>query len=75
MKQRHPKSHRQTEANERRTQERVDQYYGLEALCQTWDLQPDEVQIKNHDYILKLRAKLRNVKNYVLHRSDAKAEI
>jgi hypothetical protein len=75
MKQRNIKSHRQTEANERRTQERVEQYYGLEALIRTWDLQPDEVQIKNHDYILKLRAKLRNVKNYVLHRSDAKAEI
>ena len=75
MKQRNIRTHRQTEANERKTQERVDQYYGLEALLRTWELESDDVQIKNHDYLLELRRKLRNVKNYIMHRADANAEI
>ena len=75
MKQKNPRSHRHTPANERKTQERVEQYYGLEALLRTWELESDDVQIKNHDYLLELRRRLRTVKNYIMHRADAKAEI
>jgi hypothetical protein len=74
-KQLNPKSHRPTEANKKRTQKVIEQYYGMEALLRTWELEPDEVQIREHDYLLGLRRKLRNVKNYIAHRADARAEV
>jgi hypothetical protein len=64
-----------TEANERRTQERIEQYQGKVALLNTWEAQPESVQADNHDYIIELRATIRNVKNYLLHRADAKIRI
>lgn len=66
---------RLTAANQRRTQARVDQYHGLVDLLRTWELQSDDIQIKFHDDIIKLKARIRNVKNYLLHRSDAKVKI
>jgi len=75
MKQRNSNSHRTTEANKERTVKRVEEYYGLDALIRTWDLASDELQIENHDYILGLRRRFRNVRNYISHRADAGAEI
>lgn len=66
---------RLTAANQRRTQARIEQYHGLNDLLRTWELQPDEMQIKFHDDIIKLKARIRNVKNYLLHRSDARVKI
>jgi len=75
MKQINPKSHRTTEANKERTARRVEEYYGLDALIRTWEAASDEVQIREHDYILELRRRLRNVKNYIQHRGTADAGI
>ncbi len=74
---RNPKNNiqRRTEANAKRTAERIDEYLGVRDLLQTWDQQPMAVQCRNHDYILKLRARERNVRNYLAHRSDKNADI
>jgi len=53
------------------TSARIEQYKALNDLLQTWEKEPSEVQIKNHGYILKLRARVRNVRNYINHRKDA----
>lgn len=68
---RNPKSHRQSEANERRTQKVAATYYGKLDLLRTWELQDDF----DHDYIIKLRAVVRNLKQLLLHRADAKIRI
>ena len=75
MKQRNSNSHRLTEANRARTIKRIEEYEGLNDLLKTWDSMPDEMQIRNHDYILELRRRYRNVKNYLAHRADAGAEL
>lgn len=52
------------------TESRVEQYYGLLDLLKTWEAQPDEVQIAHHADILRLRGRIRTVKNYILHRKE-----
>lgn len=69
------KPQRYIESNERKTQERIEQHLGIMALLRTWDLQPAEVQSRNHDYIIKLRARERNIRNYLLHRADARVNL
>jgi len=69
------KPHRFIEGNERRTIERIEQYHGKVALLATWDEQPNEVQLRNHDYLLALRKTVRQVKMYVLHRADPNADL
>lgn len=68
-------SHRQTEANDRKTQKRIEQYYGKVALLNTWEEQPENVQANNHAYIIELRRHVRNVKNYLMHRNDSNAHV
>ena len=76
MKRRNPMPpQRLTLANARKTEKRIEQYYGKAALLQTWEQQPDKVQIKEHDYLAQLRANVRQVKMYVLHRADPKAQV
>ena len=76
MKRRNPSHpHRQTKAQAKLTAVRVEQFYGLVALLNTWEQQPDEVQIRNHAYIIGLRARVRQVRMYVLHRADPDADI
>ena len=76
MKQKNPKSHRQTEANDKKTLERIETYLGKSALQETWDrYASQELQIEEHDYILGLRKRVRENRNYVAHRNDPKAEI
>ena len=74
-KQINPKSHRTTEANKERTLKRVEEYYGLDALIRTWEAMPDAIQIREHDYILELRRRHRNVRNYIQHRGTHDAEL
>lgn len=62
-------------ANQKRTEERISQYYGKIALLNTWEAQPEEIQIRHHDYLLELRKTVRQVKMYVLHRAGPDAEI
>lgn len=65
-----------TEKNERRTQERIEQYHGKLALHETWEkCASAELQSREHEYILSLRRQIRNVKNYILHRAGPDAEI
>jgi hypothetical protein len=54
---------------------RVEQYHGKLAVLQTWEQQPTEVQDANAKYILELRRVVRQIRNYISHRSDPEAEI
>ena len=72
---RNPKSHRPSAANAARTQRRIESYYLLVALLATWELQPEEIQIKNHSYIIRLRAKVRTHRNYLQNRADPHSDI
>lgn len=67
--------HRSTEANSERTLKRIEQFQGKVALLKTWEAQPEDVQIENHDFIIGLRNRVRNIRNYLLHRADAKANL
>lgn len=53
----------------------TEQYYGLAGLLETWEKESREVQIREHDYLLALRAKLRSVKNRITHRADPHANV
>jgi len=66
---------RPTEVNEEKTRVRVEQYHGVVALLATWEQQPDDIQARNYAYIMKLHKKVRTVRNYLLHRADAKAHV
>jgi hypothetical protein len=66
---------RRTEANARKTEERIKTYYGLKDLLAAWEAQPDDVQIREHNYIIKLRAKVRMNQNLILHRASPEANI
>lgn len=72
---RNPKSHRHTEANAERTAKVVEAYYGKIDIERTWELMPINVQAKNHGEIIGLRKRIRNLKNLLLHRADAKIRI
>jgi hypothetical protein len=69
------KSHRSTEANAKRTQARIEEYLGVRDLLATWEMMPDDVQADHHNDILKLRARERNVRNYLAHRNSVEADI
>ena len=76
MRNRNPgKPQRYIEKNERKTQERIEQHLGICALLRTWETQPAEVVHANHDYIIRLRARERNIRNYLLHRADARVDL
>jgi hypothetical protein len=64
-----------TAKNERKTAERIEIYQGKADLLATWETLPDEVQIKNHDYIIRLRKEVRQQRAYILHRANADANI
>lgn len=68
-------SQRRTEANARRTAERIDEYLTIKALRETWDKAPMATQCRNHAYILRLRARERNVRNYLAHRAGPDADL
>lgn len=74
MKLRNPGNpQRRTEANARRTQKVIETYQGKSDLLRTWELLADTPE--NHDTIISLRAKVRNLRNYLLHRADATVNI
>jgi hypothetical protein len=58
-----------------KTQERIRQLQGKEALLSEWEQQPEDVLIANHDYIVGLKVRIRSVRNYILHRRDKEAQI
>jgi len=57
------------------TADRIEAYELAEALLRTWEKQPQEVQIREHDSILKLRAKVRQFRMLIEHRADPKAVV
>lgn len=58
-----------------KTEQRLTEYNLLKALLTEWEEAPTEMQVENHDYLLKLRAKVRNHKAYLDHRNDPKARV
>lgn len=70
-----PKSHRATEANQKRTQKVIETYLGKKDLLATWEKQSDDVQIKEHDNLLELRRKIRNLSNYIAHRATPDSDL
>jgi len=60
---------------ERRTARRIETLQGKESLLAEWEAQPPEVQSQpeNYDYIIKLRACVRNVKQCLIHGKYSKA--
>jgi hypothetical protein len=71
-------SQRRTEAQAKKTAERIDEYLGVRDLLATWDDErytPMALQCKEHTYVLKLRARERMVRNYLAHRSGPDADI
>ena len=53
----------------------IEKYLMMQAIRQTWDMQPEEVQIKHHNEILDVRAKERKFKNYLAHRAGPDADL
>jgi hypothetical protein len=76
MKKRNPGTpHRYVGGNAEKTRARKEQYYGIEALLQTWESRPMAMQCRNHAYILSLRARVRKVRNCLEHRAGPDADI
>lgn len=70
----HP--HRYVEGNAARTQEQIETYLGKKALHDTWEKHASvNLQARNHNYLLKLRARIRNVKNYIEHRAGPDSDL
>jgi len=71
-------SQRRTEAQAKKTAERIEEYLTISALRQTWDDErytPMALQCKEHAYILKLRKRERTIRNLLAHRSSPDADI
>lgn len=64
-----------TERNQLRTEKRIEVYQGKKALQDTWDEAPHDLQEQHHDYLLELRRRVRQERNYVLNRGDPTANI
>jgi len=57
------------------TADLIQQYEGKLALLQTWQSLHAETQLRENDYIITLKSRLRHVRNYLLHRKDPIANI
>jgi hypothetical protein len=55
------------------TADLIQQYEGKLALLKTWESLPAEIQ--ENDYIIALKSRLRQVRNYLLRRKDPIANI
>ena len=57
------------------TEMRLQQLAGKEAILQTWETMTDqEIQDREHEYLLGLKKRIRTVRNYLLFRGrDRKA--
>jgi hypothetical protein len=77
MKKRNPGTpHRYVEGNAEKTQEQINTYLGKKALHETWEkFASDNHQARNHNYLTKLRARIRNVKAYIEHRAGPDSDL
>jgi len=57
------------------TADLLQEYEGKLALLQTWESLRAETQLQENDYIIALKSRLRQVRNYLLHRKDPIANI
>ena len=57
------------------TADLIQQYEGKRALLKTWESLRAETQLQENDYIIALKSRLRQVRNNLLHRKDATANI
>jgi hypothetical protein len=70
------KPHRSTEANQVRTQDRINTYLGKNAIRLTWETCASErLQEREHNYLLGLRKRVRENKNFLMNRADAQADV
>jgi hypothetical protein len=72
---RNPQNNPHRTSSWRNTEKRVEQYYGKQALVDTWEMQSEDAQVREHDYLLELRSRVRTCRNLVLHRADPHANI
>jgi len=54
---------------------RIEQLEGKQALLATWEQMPEAVRVREHDYLLELRQKIRQVRNYIAHRKDSESDL
>ena len=57
------------------TADLIQEYEGKLALLQTWESLRAETQLQENDYIIALKSRLRQERNYLLHRKDPSANI
>jgi len=51
----------------------MEQLEGKNALLATWEIQPQDLQVKEAPYLRQLRGRIRTIRTYILHRRDAEA--
>lgn len=61
---------RHIKRNELKTEKRIEQYKGVKALLDTWEAQPEDVRVRHRNDILKLRARVRVIRNSLLCRAQ-----
>jgi len=57
------------------TEARIEQLQGKEAILHTWESMPKDVQINERSYLRGLKERVRQVRNYILHRAYPEAHI
>ena len=67
---------RRTEAQAQKTAERIDVYLGKAAILRMWEEKASEdLQTREHDYLLGLRKRVRVNHNYLANRSGPDSDI
>jgi len=57
------------------TEKRIEQLQGKEALLNTWEEMPKDFQVSERTYLRGLKERVRQVRNYILHRADPEAHV
>jgi len=57
------------------TEARIEQLRGKEILLHWWEAMPKDYQIKERAYLKGLKERVRQVRNYILHRADPEAHV
>jgi len=57
------------------TEARIEQLQGKEAILHTWEAMPKDIQINERSYLRGLKERVRQVRNYILHRADPLAHL
>ena len=57
------------------TEARIEQLQGKEAILHTWEQTTKDLQVKEREYLKGLKERVRQVRNYILHRADPTAHV